>query len=346
MIEFEKKEIPVGYKALGESLRRYTGKTNDLELTDITAVSEHLKSDGINSKMILQMTIFLECSNIRRFLPQLKTGISIVDINSITTNAEQNTGLKRESIKNLIASVIVMNGISVDYGVMPYLDNDGKSLHAPSEKAIVFSDEYESVCGEFYDALLCEKTEETVRLLHQVKTLASAGVPKAMYCIGRLYEKGSEDFPKNIKAAISFYSAAASNGCFDASARLGDLAVDAEEYSEAYKYYSDLGAIALNPERQGKFRAILRREPINKKFFFMCTALMIICVVMLICTGAGVFSTSFSGGKLALSIFAALLSIASYVLYILAYITKKYNVFAWAPMALSVVFSLFMIFIF
>lgn len=319
-------DTKINYTKLGEKLRNIIRDNGNDILNDAVLLSEKLKEHGCDEIAQSQLLLMLKASNIKNYIPQQKTGISMVDVNNIITCAVAETGLSRITVKNLTTALL--------YGLS--MPTDIESVVLPDENYrlsdVAFADfeEYE----EYLENALCaldELDEEAfAEYSEKIEYLVKAGHPKALYIKGYCHFKGFGAV-KDDALAIKYLKASSACGFAKAGALLGDIYYNGAQkkgkypyYTKAFEQYTAIGAITLDEERQKRVTAVLHQTATNVRTLIFAGIYLFGIIAFNILLGSGAFS--FDGDShWTLAVFSILFNSAVFGLGVFSSIKFKYD---------------------
>lgn len=326
------------YKAAGIALRELIRDHGTEVLGDLTALEAKLKEKQCQDAVIYQLLLLLQAGNVQRYIPQVKTGISMIDINNIVTVAEQETGLSKSAITALLSALLY--GLSLPTTIESVvIPTDG---HDYARRDLAFAD-YADYVRELQ--LLEQAVEQKAegRVAEHAKaldTMARAGHPEALYLKGVCYEEGIATEPDTGKA-LHYFKAAAENGSNRANARLGDHYFEATvpHYTKAFSYYTVIGATALSPERRDNLKAILGQKNSNVFVMAFAAVLLALLTALNIAMGSGAFSAD-DAPHWVCAVISMVLNFGVFGVGVWSFIAAKYNSLKWIAPAMIVPFAL------
>ena len=163
-------------------------------------------------------------------------------------------------------------------------------------------------------------------------------MPAALYWKGLCYDLGF-GVEKNPEKVREYMAASAAAGNPGANAYLGDYYFASGDFDKALGYYTEIGAIALNPQRQKNVQAILAAKPQNFQILWMSGILLVLEIIFNIFLGQGMFCKPGAISNVVWAVISSLLSAAVYGLFCWQYFfqKKKHNRCLWAPTAMMLV---------
>jgi len=327
------------YRFTGEILRSII-KEKGLEiLNDTQALEAQLKEKHCDEKTLYQVLLVIKVSNFNRYIPQIRTGISMVDINNIVSCTEKETGFSKKTIKAVLSSIFY--GLSLPTAL--------ESVVLPADKGEIIKDvaliefeQYESKLKEIDRAINERDNEKIVEYAADLELMAKAGHPEALYLKGLCYYCGIGT-EENFHEAQRYLQTAAKGGSIRANALLGDLYFNERtlpDYDRAFKHYTVIGAVAFSPKRQKNVQIILQQKDTNVVDVGLSVALWVVMLIFNIMLGSGTFS--FDGASHWITaIISIVLSTAVLAFGVLDFLRTKYNSVKWIVPCMAVVTMLF-----
>lgn len=318
--------LETSYSDAGEALRKAVNEKGPDIIQAMDSVEKYLKQGKCEQTVICQVLLFLQTSNIARYIPQTKTGISMIDVNNIICRTEFVSGLNRDTVKKLF--IVVLYALSLPTALETATIPTATGMRS-DDRIIEPNEEYEEKLSIIRKAILNRDLETLTPLLPDLNRMADNGYAEALYQKGLCYYNacGTEE---NIPEAMKCFSIAAHNGSINAYAALGDCYFQSAtpDYTKAFECYTALGAIANSAKRQENIKIILEERALNIKLlitnFFLVTLLFVFNIFL----AKGTFSAY--GQK---HIFAAVISIfltlAAFALAVVSFIKRRFNSIQW-----------------
>lgn len=315
-IKYKKPQVSqahLEYSNLGESLRILVSENGIQALGEVRKVEDFLRGRGVNNLQILQLSLLLEESNLSRYLSKNPGSVSLVDINNIITCAERTTGLRRDAIRDILAAILYSMDLSNALVHTP-VQATGDQI-AYQDRGIVMREKYRDIESQIIQAVNAKDTKKLLELLPDLNRLAEAGVPQALYWKGVCYDMGL-GAEKNLDKVHEYMEAAARGGCPEANAYLGDyyFSKDIPDFDTALRYYTEIGAVALNRTRQKNVRVILAAEPKNFKMLCMTGILTAILIVFNVMMAQGMLFKPDVGSNVVWAWISSILVLVTYAL--------------------------------
>lgn len=277
------------YSVAGSMLRDIIKQNGQDILNDVPKLEEEFRKRQCNEKVLYQILLMIKCSNLNRYIPQIATGISMIDINNIVSCAEKETGLSKKTIKTVLTCIF--------YGLS--LPTELETVVFPTERGFESRDVvmaefagYDAQLKEIEKAIMERNNEQIVAYAQDLEKMAKSGHPEALYLKGYCYYCGVGT-EENFSSALQCLEAAAVGGSIRANALLGDIYFmdyTRPDYNLAFKHYTVIGSVALSETRQQRVRVILEQKDTNKVDMFLIALLWIMTLVFNICLGKGSFS--------------------------------------------------------
>lgn len=342
MIQFhiKKQENWEEYKNLGPIIRSIVNENSAEILKNTNAFSKALADKKVDNIIVMQLSLLLEAGNIRNYLTQVKSGITMIDVNNMITCAEAETGLTKMKLKLLLTAVLY--GLSlpseIESLIIPQKDGVIKRI----DTAIVSADKYSTKLNEIKQAVNSKDEKKLKELSVDFEQLVNSGNPEALYLKGLCYKSGIGTEPDN-RQASRFFSIAANAGHAEANAAMGDYYFDMPDtfnnYTEAFNYYTQIGAVALSDERKSNLKAIMAAKKQNIVQLIMTGILLIILFIFNQLLGKGSFSTDLRT-HWGWAITSDILCCITFGLSIFGYMKAKYNKTKWAASVMFIITSI------
>lgn len=334
----EKRDVPARYLNLGQCIREYVSEKG-LEALKITGdLKEYLKEKNVENILIIQAIMLLEESNITNYFSQADIGISMIDVNNIVSCSEINTGLNRGTVKNILAALLYGIGLPTDIENAIIQTENGLER---KDTAILFRADYRDVESRISEAVRLKDEISIKEVMPDLNRLADAGVPKALYWKGKCFYEGIGTV-KDERKGFLYMKAAANAGCSDANAFLGDHYFDSllPEYTTALGYYTEIGAVPLNSERQKKVKIILAAAKQNNKLVAMSGILLVLMYAFNVLMAQGSFMADRAHHNV-LAIISSVLLTGLYGVFVYAFVKRKYDVYVIISVLMFLLFALF-----
>lgn len=338
-IKFAKKETCEEHTQLGEALKEFVTERGTDALRSVDDAASSLREKNIPESTVLQISLFLKASNISNYYEQAKNGISMIDVNNIVTCACEETGLTKKSVKYLLTAVLYAIGVSTDIHTV-VIPTEGDATEA--DKSILSEENYAEKLTAVQNAVKNKDEKQISALSADFNELVNAGIPEALYLKGMCCMNGIATEP-NTETAYKYLAAASNAGHAEAAAVLGDyyyLSKTRCNYTKAYEYYTQLGAVALSDERKNNLKAITATEEQNVKQLALSGMLLIALIIFNAKIGAGFFDAA-AKTHWALTVISDVLLCLIYGASIFRFTMLKYNKTKWVAVAMTAVFSAF-----
>ena len=340
MIQFhtDKADNIEAYKELGTIIRAIIGEKKVGILKNTEAFSKALLEKNVDEVVVMQLSLLLEAGNIRNYLTQVKSGISMIDVNNMITCAEDETGLTKKKIKLLLTAVLY--GLSLPSAIENVIIPQGNGEFGRADSAIISAEEYSASLEEVKQAIKNKNEGKLKELSTSFERLVKAGVPEAMYLKGMCYKEGIGT-EVDVKHSLKYLMAAADAGHAEANAVMGDYYFDSPtydftDYTKAFNYYTQIGAVALSDDRKDNLRAIMASNKQNIIQLILTGVLLAILFVFNQQLGMGTFSTDMKT-HWGWAITSDVLSTVVYGLSIFVYTQAKYNKTKWAATTMFII---------
>lgn len=307
-------------------------------LGDLPGLETKLKEKQCNNKIIYQILLLLNSSNVNRYIPQIQTGISMIDINNMVAVAEKETGLSKQTIKSLLSCILY--GLSLPTAIESIVIPTASGGYAGQDKAILDFADYNREMQIIESAIEQKAEGRVAEYADKLEAMAKAGHPEALYLKGVCYQEGIGT-EADTGLALYYLKAAAHNGSNRANARLGDWYFESNmpNYTKAFDYYTVIGATALSKKRRENLKIILWQKHTNLFVVIYAALLLIALTVFNVCIGNGTFSAN-GEPHWACAILSMVLTTAFFGAGVWSFIKAKYNSLKWILPAMMVPFAL------
>ena len=340
MIQFrvDKADNIDAYKDLGTVIRAIITEKKVDVLKNTEEFSKALLEKKVDNVVVMQLSLLLEAGNIRNYLTQVKSGISMIDVNNMVTCAADETGLTKKKIKLLLTAVLY--GLSLPSAIESLIVPQGNGEFGRVDSAIISADEYSVKLEEIKQAIKNKDEGKLKELSSSFERLVKAGVPEAMYLKGMCYKEGVGT-EADVKHSLKYIMAAADAGHAEANAVMGDYYFDSPtydfaDYTKAFAYYTQIGAVALSEERKDNLRVIMASNKQNIIQLILTGILLIASYFFNQQIGLGTFSTDLKT-HWGWAITADILSTIVYGLSIFVYTKAKYNKTKWVAVTIFII---------
>lgn len=238
------------------------------------------------------------------------------DLNRYVKNAVDETGLRQDVVLDLTADIALAAKIAIPYRQLKKKrGKKGNPSKTPEKEAFVIPAKlYREELEDFENALGKDISwDKTIPPLNfsKLTPLAEVGIPRAKALLGFSMARCSPDGEKT--AGLTLLQEAAAEGDEAASALLGDYYFqlgDRGSQRKAYQYYTGLGSLALNRQRQANLEALLQAKRNNRAGVFSCALLcLILSITALLNPAAGLFPAAPAWTALFLAANTALLAL-------------------------------------
>lgn len=223
---------------------------------DIPKLADLMKAHGIRDSVIKQVELVLYGSSIVRYLDQLSSGLSAIDINNIVLTAESaglSSRVARKTVSDILYSLNVPQ-LSQDMSAVELAEQvNGGAVYIPPVA-------YESRMDELQTKLR-NGQELTGDEFSELNAFSQAGIPAANTLLGQIYLEGL-GVPADEDTALEYLKNAAAHGDAEAYGLLGDHYYGRDNL-KAFGLYSRPGAMALNEKRWGHFRNLHKVKRFN-----------------------------------------------------------------------------------
>lgn len=327
---------------LGQVIKNIVAEKGPECLQDTEDFLSCLKEKGVDNVTSLQLGLVLDAGNIRRYLPQVKTGLTMIDVNNIVSVTAIHSGLTRYRIKLLLTAILRGLNLqtSLETAVIP--NDEGLTY---SDRALLDAKTLTPTLDEVRKAIESENETKLKELSVGFKRMVDAGIPQAQYLNGLCCLKGIGT-NQDDHAAYRYFRAAAAAGHAEASALMGDYYFSFPSgilYTKAFNYYTQVGAVSLSKERQEKLKIILDTKKQNITHLILAGVLLILCLAFNHQIGMGAFSPDGSSHMVSAVISSVLssLTFAAAIWYCVAY---AYSGTKWVPTVMMIITAIFAIF--
>lgn len=227
-------------------------------------VSTFLKKNG-DEKTALQLELILEAGYFQRYLDQITSGLTVIDINNLIA-ASSESGLTVPVIRELVS--VMLKSVGISDTLLLSTDNQNNKENE-KEQTLLVGNVY--ISPEAYR----EKLQQIKNCIYQSKELdeekfsflnfcCEAGIPQALYLLGRMYCFGT-GVERDLLKARDYLLRAVELGDANAIGFLGDCFFAKRNYSKAFEYYTRPGAIAADTCRRDRIRLLCKFKEYNKK---------------------------------------------------------------------------------
>lgn len=309
-------------------------------ICDTKALKNNLEEKGCDEALIYQLLLIIKTSNITRYIPQISTGISMIDVNNIISCAEENSGLSKKTVKELISCILYGLSLPTDIAKLSIPD---EGTYKVKETYLLDFKEYEEEIAIIAEAIENSDSEAIAEHAETLEKLARAGHPDCLYYKGMCYLNGIS-VSKNPALAKRYLVAATKSSCVKAEAALGDYYADGNfpNNTLAFDHYTAVGAIALDKKRQETVKAIVQQKKANVTTIVFSLIIFAFSVILNIMVGSGVFS--FDGSHHWISaVFSIVLNTLTMGLGGYLFFKYRYNSIKWIIPALAVITLFFTI---
>lgn len=311
------------YSKIGEDLRKAVGQFGTDFLRDTEKVTEYLNSRHCDATAVYQFGLFLHSGNLTRYIPQIKSGIGMVDVNNIYVNSCQATGLNTDVVRQLLLAGLYALSLPTQLGSVydPSLPLKGASL-----EALYQEEGAAEKLGAIREAVAARDEKAVKELLTPLNRMAGAGYTEAIFLRGQCLMTGL-GVERNEVEGLKDLEQACANGYVPAYAAMGDYYFSEpirKNYTKALQYYTMMGAVAHTKERQNNIRVAMEQKATNKKLWIanvILSVLLVLCNVLLM---SGVLS---GGGKVKIgwSVVSVVFSLLGLAPAVLSKLRTPYN---------------------
>ena len=264
---------------------------------DIPKVAQMLKERGIKDKEIKQVELTLYGSSFSRYLEQLDSGLSAIDINNIILTAER-AGLSPEVARKTVSAILFSLNIAQ---LAQDLTAEKLAENAESGAIYIPVSAYKNRLNSFR-RMLQKNVELSEDEFSELNAFARAGISEAQTLLGRLYLQGV-GVPADKEIAVKYLKEAAAHGDAEAYGLLGDYYYGTDN-KQAFALYSGPGALALNEERWERFRNLYKVKKFNNLQALLLLALAVLIEVFMFAFHQSVFT----GGHMAAGIVCSVIN--------------------------------------
>lgn len=315
------------YSKVGEILRNAVNEKGTEIFTDIDGIESVLNNENCDKKVTRQLLLFLQTSNIARYIPQRQTGITMVDVNNIIYRTECESGLKKDTVKKLL--VVIFYALSLPTSLETVIIPTDAGIKF-NDKVMEPSDEYESKLAAIGKAISDRDLEALVPMMPELNRMADNGYAEALYQKGLCYYEAC-GVEYDLLEAIKYFKMAAQNGSINAYASLGDCFFEnvIPNYTEAFKCYTMLGSIATSKKRQENIKVVLEERKLNIKLLTTNFVLVAFLIIFNIFYAKGTFSVNGEEHIVSAAV-SIILSLLAFALSVVSFIKWRYNSIRWA----------------
>lgn len=302
-------------------------------IEDTNSLETALTESEIDNVTVNQIVYLIKSSHIENYIG--KDRITLIDVNNIILDIEKNTGLKKSVVKEYLSIILYAFGyqaLSDELNSIQLVNTKSDMNTDSSFDTNTYEDDLKRIATAIDNTIRYKdpsvdggsNNENTINHYNPIlKKLTRQGNPEALYLTGKCYYYGIAT-EKNLNEAKKYFSKSADLGYSQASAFLGDICFNDCKYTDAYNYYTDLGAVALSNERKNNLSAILNYKKRNIALLVGVVAFLVFSFVFNILMMTGAFCpsgcTHYPSGVLSM-----ILSVLIFVLIILKSIFKKYD---------------------
>lgn len=328
------------YTAAGNILREIVKENGADIISDTKALGNKLTEKGLGENTVYQLLLIIKTSNITRYIPQISTGISMIDVNNIISCAEENSGLSKRTVKELVSCILYGLSLPTDIAKLSIPD---EGTYKVKETYLLDFKEYEEELSILDAAVENMDAEAIAEHAETLEKLARAGHPDALYYKGMCYLKGIS-VSKNPALAKRYLIAATKSSCQKAEAALGDYYAEGDfpNYTLAFDHYTAVGSIALDKKRQENIKAIVQQKKANITTLVFSLIIFALTVVLNITVGSGAFSfdgsTNWVPAIFSIALNTLALGLGGYCLF-----KYRYNSIKWLIPAMAVITLFFTI---
>ncbi len=292
-----------------------------------------LRGIGIDSRVVNKLIYVIESGSLKNYLEKDK--ITLIEVNNIIIDVESKSGLKKSVVKEFLSIILYALGyqaLSDELNSIQIVNTKSNMNTDSSFDTNTYEDELKRIEKAVDNTIRYKDSsteggsdnENTIKYYSQIlKKLVGQGNPEALYLTGKCYYYGIAT-EKNLNEAKKYFSKSADLGYSQASAFLGDIYFNDCKYTDAYNYYTDLGAVALSNERKNNLSAILNYKKRNIALLAGSVVFLILVFTFNVLMMTGVFCpsgcTHYPSG-----IISMILSVLVFVLIVLKSIFKKYD---------------------
>lgn len=322
------------YSKVGETLRNAVNEKGAEIFKDIDSIESVLNNENCDKKVIRQLLLFLQTSNIDRYIPQRQTGITMVDVNNIIYRTESESGLKKDTVKKLLVVIFYALSLptSLETVTIPIVAGS-----KPGDKLVESSGDYECKLEVIAKAISDRDLETLIPMMPELNRMADNGYAEALYQKGLCYYYGCgvED---DLLEATKCFKTAAQSGSINAYAALGDCCFEniIPNYTQAFKYYTMLGAIANSKKRQNNIKVILEEGKVNIKLLIINFILVIFLIVFNIFFAKGTFSV-YGEEHIFSAVLSVILTLLTFALSVVSLIKWRFNSIRWSTPLIFVI---------
>ncbi|MBQ9414345.1 MAG: SEL1-like repeat protein [Clostridia bacterium] len=329
------------YSKAGEILRKAVNENGPEIFQDIERIEECLKQGQCDQTVRCQVLLFLQTSNVTRYIPQRQTGISMMDINNIIYRTEIESGLNKDTVKKLL--LVILFALSLPTSLETVAIPTGTGVRY-DDRMIEPASEYEKTLSIIRSAVDKRDVTTLKAWMPELDRMADNGYADALYQKGLCYYYAC-GVEADIQKAIQYFEAAAHNGSIPAYASLGDCyfqGVAFPDYTKAFEYYTALGAVAPSKERRQNLQVILEEKRVNIRLLIANAILVAGLLIFNVFFASGAFSAHGDMHVVA-AILSSVMVLAAFALSILSFIKRRYNSIRWST---PLIFILAMICVF
>lgn len=250
---------------------------------DLTLFKDKLESENIEGKDLYSLLMIVECTNVRNYL--YRDSVSMIDVNNIVTNISSRCGLEKSQAQYYLSVIFYSVGFTIDmesaYHVVKKEKSSIKELDisgADCERTIKVIEEDINQKSDAFTA--------NNHVMANFEKLIKANNDVALYLRGRCYYEGI-GVQQDVAQARDLLVKSADLGNVKAAAFLGDAYYDGQMFTNAYEYYTRIGAVPLSKKRQENLKTILKFKEVNKKVMVTVVLTYLLSIVFAIITMVG-----------------------------------------------------------
>lgn len=296
---------------------------------DKEKLEAEMRSREIPEKTVMQILLMVSVTGFKDVV-QGNENVLENDLDRFVGNAQDETGLSRETILILAADISAALGYPVVTNYEQYVE-----AGRPAKAYVIPYKFYQTELERIHRKMQRSEVLDSV----DVKTLTrltDEGIAEAQLYMSDYLEE------KNPEKAEELLQQAAKQGCAEAQAKLGDLYyqdASADNWEHAYECYTGYGAACMTRKRQHALRDILNHKMYNVKMLQMSLLILAAMVLMAVITPAG----ALYGTNVFLKILFILLDAGVWVAAFIHYRAHPFAFLNWLIPAMSGIWGIYMI---
>lgn len=344
-VEFRKEAYSKAAHALRELVQQAQGQ-DITEVLTADKISSALQRVNCDEVVRMQVCIFMREGNVVRYITQKNPGVCTIECNNIVMSATERSGLDQRTVIALLNVVLYALSMELEQRYSAKV-SEGQLSTVWAVTSQKDEDVLRAARASLDEYVNSGKRKDVSRVLADLDTMASAGIPEALFLKGKCYYEGI-GMPKDTSAAYPYLAAACRGGSAEANAMLGDYNFEMRNIgfsykTEAFERYTALGAVALSEKRQKNLKALIEERSMNRKFIVFNFLAFAVSVVLNNILTKGFFT----GGQRHIfwGFVANFISTLAFGVSILEFIKWPYDEQRWVVPTFVIITLLFMLII-